>query len=81
MISYNIVMKWRRVSEGCIEIEDGPDPGRYSVITNIFQALIEQDERSIVAEIERYFRDVVCNPISHGKVLEIIPKNCYELWY
>ncbi len=55
---------------------DDEHSGRPSVITedaiNMVQALIDGDRWITVAEIERYFNDVVCDPISHGTFVEII---------
>ncbi len=40
-------------------------------LINTLRALIEENKRITVAEIERYFRDVACNPLLHKIVVQI----------
>ena len=76
-VSYDMVRRWRReFLNGRTEIEDEPRSGRPSVITedsiNTVQFLTAEDRRITVAEIEHYFTEVACNPLSHGTITEII---------
>ncbi len=70
-VTYDVVKRWHRsFLEGRMSLADDERSGRPSVITedaiNTVQALIDGDRWITVAEIERYFNDVVCDPISHG---------------
>ncbi len=60
----------RSFLKGWTSLADDERSGRPSVITedaiNTVQALINGDWRITVAEIKRYFNDVVCDPVSHG---------------
>ncbi len=76
-VSYDIVKRWRRLFlNGCTELNDEMRTGRPSVITkdtiNTFCPVVEQDRRVTVTKIERYFREVSCDALSHGTVLTII---------
>ncbi len=77
-VTYDVVKRWRHsFLEGRTSFADDDErSGRLSVITedaiNTVQALIDSDRWITVAEIERYFNNVVCDPISHGMVVEII---------
>ncbi len=86
-VTYDVVKRWRRsFLEGRTSLADDEHSGRQSVITedaiNTVQAFIDGDQRITVAEIEWYFNNVVCDPISHRMVVEIIrnrldyPKIC-----
>ncbi len=70
-VTYDVVNRWcRSFLEGQTSLADDERSGRPSVITedaiNTVQSLIDGNWRITVAEIERYFNDVVCDPISHG---------------
>ncbi len=76
-VMYDVVKKWHRsFLEGRTSLVDDERSGRPSAIAedaiNKVQALIHGDRRITVAEIERYFNDIVCDPISHGTVVKII---------
>ncbi len=76
-VTYDMVKRWcHSFFEGRTSLADDKHSGRPSNIMedaiNMVQALIDGDRRITVAEIERYFNDVVCDPISHGTVVEII---------
>ncbi len=76
-VTSDVVKRWcRSFLEGGTSLEDDERSGRPSVITedaiNTVQALIDDDRRITVAEVERYFNDVVCDPISHRTVVKII---------
>ncbi len=70
-VMYDVVKRWcRSFLEGRMSLVDDERSGRLSIITedaiNTVQALIDRDRQITVAEIERYFNDVVCDPILHG---------------
>ncbi len=76
-VRYSVVKRWfRSFLEGRTSLVDNECSGRPSVIKedaiNMVQVLIDGDRQITVAEIERYFNDVVCDPILHGMVFEII---------
>ncbi len=76
-VTYDVVKRWHRsFLEGRMSLVDDERSGRPSVITedaiNMVQDLIDGNRRISVAEIKRYFNDVVFDPISHRTVVEII---------
>ncbi len=69
-VKYDVAKRWHRSFEGRTSLADDERSGRLSIIMedaiNTVQALIDSDRRITVAEIEQYFNNVVCDPISHG---------------
>ncbi len=74
VISGQMINRWRTmILDGRADLNDGIHAVRSNFIdkTQLNCWLLEQDLQLSVSEIEKYFQDVVCNPLSHGTILTI----------
>ncbi len=77
-MSYDIVKWWHgKFLNDCMDIVDEPRQEQPNVINKdndqcSASFLIEENECITFAEINRYFQDVACNPLSHKTIIEVI---------
>ncbi len=77
-MSSSMVRRWRQMFlSGRTNVDDEERSGRPSeAITadtiNTVRALIEEDRRITTRQIEKFFIEVACDPISHGTICKII---------